>query len=74
MSSMAKLLAVMGGVTALVGVVALVAVTVVGLTSDDPLSIFAIPLLAFGVIVVVGILLVFAVIAQGVRNLREPIE
>ena len=71
---MAKLLAVMGGVTALVGVVALVAVTVVGLTSDDPLSIFAIPLLAFGVIVVVGILLVFAVIAQGVRNLREPIE
>jgi len=71
---MAKLLAVMGGVTALVGVVAPGAVIVIGLTSDDPLSIFAIPLLAFGVIVVVGILLVFAVIAQGVRTLREPVE
>ena len=71
---MAKLLVVIGGVTAFVGIVALGAVTVIGLTSDDPLSIFAIPLLAFGVIGVVGILLVFAVIAQGVRNLREPIE
>jgi hypothetical protein len=71
---MAKVLIVIGGVTALVGVVALGAVTVIGLTSDDALNIFAIPLLAFGVIVVVGILLIFAVIAQGVKNLREPIE
>ena len=71
---MAKLLVVIGGVTAFVGIVALGAVPVIGLTSDDPLSIFAIPLLAFGVIGVVGTLLVFAVIAQGVRNLREPIE
>jgi hypothetical protein len=71
---MAKLLVAIGGVTAVVGVVALGAVTVIGLTSDDPLSIFAIPLLAFGVILVVGILLVFAVIAQGVKNLREPVE
>ena len=55
-------------------VVALGVATVIGLTSDDPLSIFAIPLLAFGVIVVVGILLVFSVIAQGVKNLREPVE
>jgi hypothetical protein len=71
---MAKVLIVIGGVTALVGVVALGAVTVIGLTSDDALNIFAIPLLAFGVIVVVGILLIFAVIARGVKNLREPIE
>jgi hypothetical protein len=71
---MAKLLVVIGGVTVVAGVVALGVATVIGLTSDDPLSIFAIPLLAFGVIVVVGILLVFAVIAQGVKNLREPVE
>ena len=71
---MAKLFAVIGGVTALVGVLALAVVALVGLASDDPLSILAIPILAFGVIVIVGLVLVLAVIAQGVRNLREPLE
>jgi len=72
---MAKLLVVIGGVAAVGGVFALGgAVTVIALTSDDPLDILAIPILAFGVIAVVGILLVFAVIAQGVKNLREPLE
>ena len=74
MSPLAKLLALIGGVTALVGVIALAVVAVVGLASDDALSIFAIPILAFGIIVIVGLVLVLAVIAQGVRNLREPLE
>ena len=74
MSPLAKLLALIGGVTALLGVIALAVVAVVGLASDDPLSIFAIPILAFGVIVIVGLVLVLAVIAQGARNLREPLE
>jgi len=73
-SPLAKLLALIGGVTALVGVIALAVVAVVGLASNDPLSIFAIPILAFGVIVIVGLVLVLAVIAQAVRNLREPLE
>jgi len=73
-SPLAKLLALIGGVTALVGVIALAVVAVVGLASNDPLSIFAIPILAFGVIVIVGLVLVLAVIAQGVRNLREPLD
>jgi hypothetical protein len=73
-SPLAKLLALIGGVTALLGVIALAVVAVVGLASDDPLSIFAIPILAFGVIVIVGLVLVLAVIAQGARNLREPLE
>ena len=51
--------------------VALAVVTVAAVFGDDPLGFFAIPILLAGVVLVIATLLVFAVILQGIRNLRD---
>jgi hypothetical protein len=73
-SPLAKFLAVVGVLAALVGVVGVAVVVVLALTSDDPLSVFAVPIVAFGVMVVVAAIFLFAVMAQGVSNLRRGPE
>jgi hypothetical protein len=71
-SPLARFLAV---VVALLGLVAVVVVFVLALTSDDPLNILAIPVVALGAVGLVAAVLLFGVMAQGVRNLRrEPDE
>ena len=75
MTPLARILVLIAGVAAVVGVVAIGFIAaLVALTSDDPLDVFAIPLLAFAVVVVVATLLLMAVIAQGVKSLREGPE
>ena len=71
MSPVAKALALVAAAIALVGVVALAVVTVAAVFGDDPLGFFAIPILLAGVVLVIATLLVFAVILQGIRNLRD---
>jgi TRAP-type C4-dicarboxylate transport system permease small subunit len=71
MSPIAKVLALVAGAVALVGAIGLVVITIAAVTGDDPLTVFAIPILAVGIVLVIATLLVFAVILQGIRNLRR---
>jgi hypothetical protein len=75
MTRLAKILVSMAGVVAVVGVAAIGLVAVLAvLQSDDGLDFFAVPLVAFAVVIVVGTLVVLGVIAQGVKTLRERPE
>jgi TRAP-type C4-dicarboxylate transport system permease small subunit len=74
MSPVAKALALVAAAVALVGVVAIAVVTVAVVRGDDPLGVLAIPILLVGFVLAIGTLLVFAVIFQGIRNLRDEPE
>lgn len=75
MSPVAKTLALVAAAIALVGVVAIAVVTAVAVVaSDDGLDFLAIPILAIGIVLVIATLLVFAVIFQGIRSLREEAD